>query len=95
MKKYIKLTIVLMSFTVILVIALIDFSKKEKISISETSFFFDTQISDVDTLNALLKLGATDVYIVENLCFELDKISELVHSYNVAIRVYPNIAQSK
>ena len=58
-------------------------------------FFFDTQISDVDTLNALLKLGATDVYIVENLCFELDKISELVHSYNAAIRVYPNIAQSK
>lgn len=58
-------------------------------------FFFDTQISDVDTLNALLKLGATDVYIVENLCFELDKISELVHSYNAAVRVYPNIAQSK
>ena len=40
-------------------------------------------------------MGATDVYIVENLCFELDKISELVHSYNAAIRVYPNIAQSK
>lgn len=45
MKKYIKLTIVLISFTVILIIALIDFSKKEKISISETSFFFDTQIT--------------------------------------------------
>lgn len=58
-------------------------------------FFFDTQISEVDTLNALLKIGVTDVYIVENLCFELDKISKLVHSYNAAIRVYPNIAQSK
>lgn len=58
-------------------------------------FFFDTQISDWDVLIGVLKMGATDVYIVENLAFEIDKVAEIVHSYNAKVRVFPNIAQSK
>ena len=58
-------------------------------------FFFDTQISDWDILIGILKLEVTDVYIVESLAFEIDKVAETVHQYNTQIRVYPNIAQSK
>ena len=58
------------------------------------NFFFDVMINDWDILIALLKYGVTDVYIVENLGFELNKVAEIATQYNVQIRVYPNIAQS-
>ena len=58
-------------------------------------FFFDTQINDWDTLIGILKLGVTDVYIVENLAFEIDKVHIIANQYNAQVRVYPNIAQSK
>jgi len=58
-------------------------------------FFFDIEINDIDILNGVLKLGVTDVYLVENLCFELKELSTIIHSYNTSIRVYPNVAQSK
>ena len=58
-------------------------------------FFYDIQINDWDILTGVLKSGATDVYIVENLCFEIDKVAEIAAQYNAQVRVYPNIAQSK
>ena len=58
-------------------------------------FFYDLPINDIDLLIGILKLGVTDVYIVENLCFELDKIAEIVHLYNASVRAYPNVAQSR
>lgn len=57
-------------------------------------FFFDTWINDWDVLIGMLNLEVTDVYIVENLCFEIDKIANIVHSYNAQVRTYPNVAQS-
>ena len=61
----------------------------------EFNFFFDELISDWDTFIGLLNYGVTDVYIVENLGFELDKVAEMAASHNVQVRVYPNVAQSK
>ena len=61
----------------------------------EFNFFFDELVSDWDTFIGLLKYGVTDVYIVENLGFELDKVAEIAGLYNVQVRVYPNVAQSK
>ena len=43
----------------------------------------------------LLEYGVSDVYIVENLCFELDKVAEVAKKYNAQVRVFPNVAQSK
>ena len=57
-------------------------------------FFFSQLISDWDVLNGILDFGVTDVYIVENLCFELDAVAAKVHSYNTKVRVFPNVAQS-
>ena len=42
----------------------------------------------------LISLGVSDVYIVEELCFEIDKVAEIAHSEGVNIRVFPNVAQS-
>ena len=64
-------------------------------TIPNFNFFYDLQINDWDVLLGILKMGVTDVYIVENLCFELDKVVNIVHSYGAKIRTYPNIAQSK
>ena len=58
-------------------------------------FFFDTQVSDWDIFIGLLKIQVTDIYIVENLAFEIDKIHAVATQYNTQVRVYPNIAQSK
>ena len=58
-------------------------------------FFFDTHINDWDVLTGILKLKATDVYIVENLAFEIDKVHDITKGFNTQVRVYPNIAQSK
>ena len=57
-------------------------------------FFFDELVSDWDTLIGLLEYGVSDVYIVENLGFELDKVAEIAKKYNIQIRAFPNVAQS-
>lgn len=71
-----------------------DLAVAERLKEYEISFFFDELISDWDMLNGILDFGVTDVYIVENLCFELDAVAAKVHSYNTKIRVFPNVAQS-
>lgn len=58
-------------------------------------FYFSTYINTWDILLYYLSLGVTDVYIVEELGFELDKVSKVVHNANAQVRVFPNVAQSQ
>lgn len=58
-------------------------------------FFYDEFVNDWDTFIGLLDYGVTDIYVVENLCFELDKVAEVAARYNAQVRVFPNVAQSK
>lgn len=58
-------------------------------------FFFNSYVSDWDELHMVADLGASDVYVVENLCFELDKVHEFAINRNLKVRVFPNVAQSK
>ena len=71
-----------------------DLAVTERLKEHKIPFFFNELIIDWDVLNGILDLGVTDVYIVENLCFELDAVAAKVHSNNTNIRVYPNVAQS-
>ena len=57
-------------------------------------FFFGNFVRDFDTLQGYLQIGVSDVYIVEHLCFELDKVAAVAHAAGAQIRVFPNIAQS-
>ena len=58
-------------------------------------FCFFTLVSDWDVFKGLINLGVSDIYIVDNMAFELDKCSKIAHENNIYIRVFPNIAQSK
>lgn len=57
-------------------------------------FYFNIHVKDFDTLHGLVNLGVSDVYITEELGFELEQCAKIAHERNVQIRVYPNIAQS-
>ncbi|MCD8210668.1 MAG: hypothetical protein LUC37_03865, partial [Prevotella sp.] len=57
-------------------------------------FFFNYYISDWDTLHGVFKLEPTDVYIVEELGFELKTVAEQAHARKTNVRVFPNVAQS-
>ena len=57
-------------------------------------FFFIEGVSCFDDLANQIQLGVSDVYIINELGFNLEKISELCHKNNVQVRVYPNVAQS-
>ena len=57
-------------------------------------YFLNQVCTDWETLNAIIELKVTDVYISEQLCFELAEIQKLTAAVGVRVRVYPNIAQS-
>ena len=57
-------------------------------------FYFDTKVNDWDRVIGFIEYGVSDIFIVEGLGFELDKIAEIAHQNNVQIRVYPNVAQT-
>lgn len=56
-------------------------------------FFFDTLVSTWTELTLLKQLQVSDMYIVEALGFELDKVHRVLSEKNIKIRVFPNIAQ--
>lgn len=58
-------------------------------------FFFDTYVNDWETLHMFADVGVTDMYIVENLCFELDAVHMVLRDKGIKVRVFPNVAQSK
>lgn len=69
---------------------------QEVVNIAEMNipFFFIDGVNSLDDLVGQIRLGVSDVYILNELCFNLDKISKLCHDNNVLVRVYPNVAQS-
>lgn len=57
-------------------------------------FFFIEGASNMDDVMGMLSFGVTDLYIMNELAFNIKNISKYCHDNNVAIRVYPNVAQS-
>lgn len=60
----------------------------------EIPYFFNTYIDRWDILYGLFELGVSDIYITNELGFELDKVKAAADKYNCKIRVLPNVAQS-
>ena len=42
-----------------------------------------------------ISLGVSDIYIGEDLGFELDKVSKIAKEHNIQIRTFPNIVQTQ
>lgn len=60
----------------------------------EIPAFFSTMVHSWDVLTGLADMGVNDIYIVEELGFELDKAAAVLHERGIQIRCYPNVAQS-
>ena len=57
-------------------------------------FFFATLAKDWDTFNGLCNLGVSDIYIVEELGFELNKLGPMAHAKSILIRTFANVSQT-
>ena len=58
-------------------------------------FFTDVLVNNIDILQELINLNVTDVYLVEGLNFNLEKIIPYLHKKNIRVRTYPNVAQAQ
>ena len=71
-----------------------DYDYVENITESGVPFFYGNKVNNWDEFMGLIDLAVTDIYVVEDLAFELDKVSTIAHNAGVRIRIYPNVAQS-
>ena len=57
------------------------------------SFFFDKFVNEWDVFMSYMELGISDIYIVNELAFEMPEVSRICKEHNVRIRTFPNVAQ--
>jgi hypothetical protein len=57
-------------------------------------YFFIEPISSLDDFEGVINYGVSDIYVANELGFYLEKISPICKAKGIAIRVYPNVAQS-
>lgn len=57
-------------------------------------YFFGMIAVNFDQLNYILNLGVSQVYLGEDICFSLDSAKRLCKQHQVAVRAFPNVAQS-
>ncbi len=57
-------------------------------------YFMGDCVTNFDELNYLLSLGVSDVYLTENICFDLERAKALCSAQQVTVRAFPNIAQA-
>lgn len=72
-----------------------DFARIDEFKAAGLPFFLNAVVSDLDNLRSLIDLGVSDVYIANELGFNLKKVSNFCHMNNTKIRVYPNVAQTE
>lgn len=58
-------------------------------------YFFNEYVHDWDVLYGYINLEPSSIYITEDLGFEIKTIAEILHSKNIQIRCFPNVAQSR
>lgn len=76
---------------------LLSVNQKEAIKLMQNEkikFFIKEYADSWDMLHSLVLIGVTDVYIANDFAFSMQDIATYCHSNNVAIRVYPNVAQT-
>jgi hypothetical protein len=65
----------------------------EQLKQAEIPFFFQEYCSTKEVLYAFIKIGVSDVYVVEDLAFSIKSISPYCKENNVKVRMFPNVAQ--
>lgn len=57
--------------------------------------FFDEHASEWETFRGLIDLGVSDIYVTENLLFEVNLAAEIAHPLGIQLRTFPNVCQKK
>lgn len=57
-------------------------------------YFFNYFVHDWDSLWGYISLKPSSIYITEEMGFEIKKVAEILHSQNIEVRCFPNVAQS-
>lgn len=65
-----------------------------ELSVANISFFFEELANNWDTLISFINYGVSDVYIANEMGFDIKEISKICKRNNVNIRVFPNVAQN-
>lgn len=56
-------------------------------------FFFDVLVRDWETFLMFLKAGVSDIYLVEQMCFEVAAAAPIAHNNGTRLRTFPAILQ--
>lgn len=67
----------------------------EELKDTNLKYFFKAAANSWDKFTGLMSQNVSDIYITDELAFELDKIAEIAHKNNIKVRIYPNVAQSR
>ena len=67
----------------------------EELKDTNLRYFFKAAANSWDKFTGLMSQNVSDIYITDELAFELDKVAEIAHKNNIKVRVYPNVAQSR
>ena len=70
-----------------------DLDAYKELQAQKIPFFFAAFCKTAGEVCAAVALGVSDVYIVEDACFDIKNIGEYCASKNVSVRMFPNIAQ--
>lgn len=57
-------------------------------------YYFGFIAVNFDQLNYLCEYGASEVYLAEDICFDLKRAKRICDRYGVKIRAFPNVAQA-
>ena len=66
----------------------------DKIKELKIPFFFMDFVRSWDMFHGFIKLGVSDLYIVEELGFELKVLGQIARASSISIRVFANVCQS-
>lgn len=67
----------------------------EELKDTNLKYFFKAAVNSWDKFTGLISQNVSDIYITDELAFELDKVAEIAHKNNIKVRIYPNVAQSR
>ena len=56
--------------------------------------FFHSLCNNWETLNVMKDMGVSDIYLVEQMGFEIAAAAAILHPLNINIRTFPNICQT-
>ena len=72
----------------------IDDTLKECMMALQVPYYTGMYVNNYDQLHYLAQQGVSEVYLVEDMCFDLKRAKRVCAAYDIRIRAFPNVAQS-